>query len=226
MTGPSEPEAGCLSVLSCLKKRNRARPQAPKPPIEAAASATPTLKVGKPSTTRTASDEGPASTTLHAKAHIPLRARSRVLSSASVEDKPTSLVCASGQVSATGDCPATTLDLWQEAYNEVDEKTRKWISDIPSVTNAKDPTRELVELVRCREEKYKEETLKLKVGDREILWRDYANRVVSVVTAIGDFAISFAPAPSSTVWSAVKVLLAVSVMTQTSSKQTDELMDI
>ncbi|EHK20932.1 ankyrin protein, partial [Trichoderma virens Gv29-8] len=47
--------------------------------------------------------------------------------------------------------------------------------------------------------------------DSEIMWRDYANRVVTWVTAIGDISINFAPAPSSAVWSAVKVLLKANV---------------
>ncbi|KAJ0323194.1 hypothetical protein COL5a_008414 [Colletotrichum fioriniae] len=55
------------------------------------------------------------------------------------------------------------------------------------------------------------QALKLKFGDREKLWRDYANKVIPVVTAIGDIAINFAPAPSNVVWSAVKVLLTAHV---------------
>ncbi|KAJ3944291.1 uncharacterized protein N0V96_005817 [Colletotrichum fioriniae] len=104
-----------------------------------------------------------------------------------------------------------TVDLWQEACKEVDEKTRTWIASLPPPVNAQDPASELAELVRTSEKEHKQEALKLKFGDREKLWRDYANKVIPVVTAIGDIAINFAPAPSNVVWSAVKVLLTAHV---------------
>ncbi|KAF4860934.1 Ankyrin repeat and SOCS box protein 3 [Colletotrichum siamense] len=134
-------------------------------------------------------------------------ADSHAPSPASIEDKPTSSTPTAGQASATEGGPTATLDLWQEAYDKVDAKIRKWVDGNPTPANTKDPISELVELIRSREKALENKALKLKVGDREILWRDYANRVVSVVTAMGDITINFAPAPATTVWSAVKVLL-------------------
>ncbi|KAM5354438.1 hypothetical protein ACJ41O_001087 [Fusarium nematophilum] len=96
------------------------------------------------------------------------------------------------------------LDLWREAYDEVDEDTRKWIGDIPVDTDVTAATKELMGLVRDSEEKHKEETLKVEINGREIIWRDYADRVVTWLTTIGDIAITFAPAPSSAAWSAIK----------------------
>ncbi|UKZ96209.1 uncharacterized protein TrAFT101_011010 [Trichoderma asperellum] len=102
-------------------------------------------------------------------------------------------------------------DLWSRAYRKLDEKTKTWIGDAPKNGNGEERTHDLIKIVRKREEEYKDRTPKLRVGDQEIMWRDYANRVVAWVTAIGDISISFAPAPSSVVWSALKVLLNANV---------------
>jgi hypothetical protein len=106
------------------------------------------------------------------------------------------------------------IDLWSRAYRRLDEKTKKWIEDASKKESGEEKAQDLIRIVRKREEVYKEETPKLKVGDQEILWRDYANRVVAWVTAIGDISSSFAPAPSLAAWSAVKVLLKVRSYTQ------------
>lgn len=100
-------------------------------------------------------------------------------------------------------------DLWSRAYQKLDGKTKKWIENASQKESGEEKAQDLIEIVREREEVYKDATPKLKVGDREIVWRDYANKVVAWVTAIGDISINFAPAPSSVVWSAVKVLLKV-----------------
>ncbi|KAF4906603.1 WW domain-containing oxidoreductase [Colletotrichum fructicola] len=129
-----------------------------------------------------------------------------------VHAAPASVTPITDQESATTDRAAATVDLWQEAYNKVDENTRKWIDSIPGAADAKDPVKELVELVRLREEKHGKGAPKLTIGGRQILWRDYASRVISLLTAIGDIAVTVAPAPSSTVWSAVKMLLKTNVL--------------
>lgn len=100
-------------------------------------------------------------------------------------------------------------DLWSRAYQKLDEKTRKWIADASKRDSDEVRVQDLINVVREREEEYKDGTPKLRIGDQEIIWRDYANRVVAWVSAIGDISINFAPAPSSVAWSAVKVLLKV-----------------
>ncbi|KAL6884772.1 hypothetical protein GGI43DRAFT_305265 [Trichoderma evansii] len=102
-------------------------------------------------------------------------------------------------------------DLWSRAYQKLGDKTKKWIGDISHNGNGEGRTQDLIKIVREREEEYKDGTLKLRVGDKEILWRDYANRGVAWVTAIGDISVSFAPAPSTVVWSALKALLKANV---------------
>lgn len=102
-------------------------------------------------------------------------------------------------------------DLWSRAYHQLDDEAKKWIGEASTEVSGEKRAQNLITLVRNREEEYKNETPKLRVGDSEILWRDYANRVVSWITAIGDISINFAPAPSSFVWSALKVLLKANV---------------
>lgn len=100
-------------------------------------------------------------------------------------------------------------DLWSRAYQNLDEKTKKWIKDASEKESGDARSQELITLVREREQKYKDETPKLRIGHYEVRWRDYANRVVTLVTIIGNISISFAPAPSPVVWPALKVLLKV-----------------
>lgn len=113
---------------------------------------------------------------------------------------------------------STTSDLWSRAYQELDEKTKKWIAEASKKDGGEEQAQDLIKIVREREAVYKDATPKLKIGDKEILWRDYANNVVAWVTTIGDISINFAPAPSPVVWSAVKVLLKVRKTTYPSGK--------
>ncbi|QYT03017.1 ANK_REP_REGION domain-containing protein [Trichoderma simmonsii] len=107
--------------------------------------------------------------------------------------------------------PNNVSDLWSQAYQELDDKAKKWIGDASKNVSGEERTQDLITLVRNREEEYKDETLKIRIGDSEIMWRDYANSVVSWITAIGDISISFAPAGASVAWSALKVLLKANV---------------
>jgi len=67
-----------------------------------------------------------------------------------------------------------------------------------------------VELIRGSEEKHDQEALQFKFHGRVVILRDYTSRVTSFITTIGDIAINFAPAPSSIIWNALKVVLKVS----------------
>ncbi|KAL7912335.1 hypothetical protein GGI35DRAFT_468544 [Trichoderma velutinum] len=104
---------------------------------------------------------------------------------------------------------ALDSDLWSWVYQELDEKSRKWILGTSELKpeNGKQWTTDLITLVREREEAYKNSTPKLKIGNREIIWRDYANKTVTWLVTIGDIAVNFAPAPSPIIWSALKVFM-------------------
>ncbi|RWA07141.1 hypothetical protein EKO27_g7963 [Xylaria grammica] len=97
-------------------------------------------------------------------------------------------------------------DLWREAFEKVDEATKKQISG-DFGRSGDDPVRSLVSIVQGHEARFKGKSAKIKVGEREIIWRDYAARVVDGLMVLGDVAVQFAPAPSSIIWSALKVLL-------------------
>ncbi|EHK26678.1 uncharacterized protein TRIVIDRAFT_141868 [Trichoderma virens Gv29-8] len=70
---------------------------------------------------------------------------------------------------------------------------------------------ELIRLVQDIEKRHQDRALLIRVGEKDIFWRDYAPRLISSIKAIGDIAIQFAPAPSSIVWSALKAVLQMSV---------------
>jgi hypothetical protein len=91
-------------------------------------------------------------------------------------------------------------------------KLRNWILGTSELKpgSGKQWTEDLITLVREREEEYKGSTPKLKIGNREIIWRDYANKTVTWLVTIGDIAVNFAPAPSPIIWSALKVFMKVS----------------
>ncbi|CAI0654474.1 unnamed protein product [Colletotrichum noveboracense] len=206
MADNGEPGGGCLSALSCFKKRGKKRLEVSRSPKRAPVGVSPAPDVAGSPASKAVTNQVPASTSPRAETTVSTPVESRY---------PRPQASKTSQMASFAPyVSARSLNLWQEAYAKVDHKTRKWIDSIApmkKVDDVKDAVHELVELVRCSEEEHSQEALKLKVGDREILWRDYANRVVSLITAIGDIAVAFAPAPSSTVWSAIKVLLAANV---------------
>ncbi|KXH41389.1 hypothetical protein CNYM01_04046 [Colletotrichum nymphaeae SA-01] len=203
MTDSRQSDGGCLSALgSCFKRREKPRHDV----FGSPATGVDVLPASKP-----ADDGKPEPTGHKAGRHGSVLSVARAASSAGNADDPSLLPASNvpGPPAMNGSTP--TIDLWQEACKKVDVKTQAWIASLPPPDNAQDPASELAEFVRASEQKHKQESLKIKSGDREILWRDYANKVIPVVTAIGNIAINFAPAPSNVVWSAIKVLLAAHV---------------
>lgn len=116
---------------------------------------------------------------------------------------------ATGSDNAVQSDPKSESKLWQEALEKTDKMTKARIDKYMSREDVKVQTNELIGIVREREKEFKDKTHKIKIGDREIIWRDYANRVVSWITDIGNIAVKFAPSGSEVVWSALKVLLKV-----------------
>ncbi|KAH7180020.1 uncharacterized protein B0J16DRAFT_403447 [Fusarium flagelliforme] len=104
------------------------------------------------------------------------------------------------------------LDLWQEAYNAVEEGTQNWIREnIGEQPESTNPFPELVALVRSSEEKHGQDAWQFELRGRAVLLRDYTSRVISCLSIIGDVAINFAPAPSPVIWNALKVVLKANV---------------
>ncbi|RGP66319.1 ankyrin repeat [Fusarium sporotrichioides] len=101
-----------------------------------------------------------------------------------------------------------TKDLWQEAFDQLGNTSeKKSVNANVSPSCEKFDINELIGLIESHEEKFKEKSVKITIGNQDIFWRDCAKRTVSCIKSCGDIAMPFAPAPSSIVWSAVKVLL-------------------
>ncbi|KAJ2988525.1 hypothetical protein NUW58_g3928 [Xylaria curta] len=98
-------------------------------------------------------------------------------------------------------------DLWQAAFEMIGEKEKEQIRGDFGQFGNENPVQGLIYTVKEHTARFEEESAKIKVGGRVIIWRDYAARVVSGLTVLGDIAIQFAPAPSSVIWSALTVLL-------------------
>ncbi|KAL5086890.1 hypothetical protein Trisim1_008639 [Trichoderma cf. simile WF8] len=106
--------------------------------------------------------------------------------------------------------------VWEKAYNAANPETKKWIDGFlapNSISKSADSiqTEELIEIVRNVEKRHQDHALRIRIGEKQILWKDYAPRVISFIKAIGDIAIQFAPAPSGIIWSALKTLLQMSI---------------
>ncbi|UKZ73432.1 hypothetical protein TrVFT333_001079 [Trichoderma virens FT-333] len=106
--------------------------------------------------------------------------------------------------------------LWMEAYKTSKPETKKWIAGFPKQTDLLKQVdnvkmNELIRLVQDIEKRHQDRALLIRVGEKDIFWRDYAPRLISSIKAIGDIAIQCAPAPSNIVWSALKAVLQMSV---------------
>ncbi|OHE96483.1 hypothetical protein CORC01_08246 [Colletotrichum orchidophilum] len=98
-------------------------------------------------------------------------------------------------------------DLWSEALEKTLPDTKSWFGKLDIDRSSTIQVKEFTTIVRQSEAAYKDASARLEIDGHKILWRDYANRVVTWVTTIGDIAVPLAPAPASPVWSALKVLL-------------------
>jgi hypothetical protein len=207
---------GCLSSLRIhWKKRSKGQQEASKPLKQVTTSKPPVEESGQPLGLIPTTQKRSAPSNGHVEPLGSSAVASRGPSPTGSEHQPALIASTSDRTSATADTPLPQSDLWQEAREQVDESTLDWMKKNSVETDAKAPIFEIIQIVRRREEEHMEQALKLTVGNREILWRDYAGRVVSLVTTIGDVAISFAPAPSPIIWSSVKVLLNVCFTTWT-----------
>ncbi|KAI0202456.1 hypothetical protein F4808DRAFT_468565 [Astrocystis sublimbata] len=126
---------------------------------------------------------------------------------------PNALEATSNNSSAIHETPLAEThgnDLWLEAFGIIEQEKnlmREYFSDGRS-SDDQDPVGGLIRDVKAQESAFKEDIrLKIKIGEREIIWRDYASKVIQGLTVLGDTAIQFAPAPSSIIWSGLKVLL-------------------
>ncbi|KAJ4245767.1 hypothetical protein NW762_013891 [Fusarium torreyae] len=217
MANSDDSDVGCMKALaSCLRNRGKKSAKHPVAATASGCSASPTSDIREPIQLSPTTVQTP--TALPIPSSIQTAAKDQLIIENPHQEDEGDTVTVSAEASVKVETPTnpgfpntTKLDLWQEAYDELDDKTRAWVGDVSAFIDVKATTDELVMLVRESEEKHKGATPKLKIGNREIIWRDYANRVVTGLTSIGDIAITFAPAPSSAVWSGIKVLMKANV---------------
>ncbi|UKZ68210.1 uncharacterized protein TrAtP1_009245 [Trichoderma atroviride] len=174
---------GCLDVLSsCFKQPPKARSPSPDTPN------------ARPARAQSPETKAPKATSSAISSSCDTSASPKVNEiSSQTHNQPSSNV---QQVS----------DLWAEAFQGLGEEYKKSISaNVSSISDK--PAEQLIGLVRGREENFKDRSAKIKIGEREVLWRDCATRVISLLSATVDIGIQFAPAPGPIVWSALKVLL-------------------
>ncbi|KAG7073014.1 ankyrin protein [Colletotrichum scovillei] len=188
---------GCLDVLSsCFKKS----PKAPRQSPRLATSNTRPAHAQSVETVPGQSDVPLQTIT------VPEKSSSDVLNSS----KTQASLMGDGITLPTRDQPSPDVeqvsDLWKEAFEALDEEYKKSISkNVPS--EGDDPVEQLIELVQVQEDRFKDQSAKITVGGRDILWRDFSTRVISLLSAAVDIGIQFAPTPGPVVWSALKVLL-------------------
>ncbi|KAG5775286.1 hypothetical protein H9Q73_011047 [Fusarium xylarioides] len=209
MPTPQDSGGGCLAVLSsCFKGRDKSQPEDLQP-------ARPTGLVNTPSNPLTPGLEATqqrASTSPPTGDPITQPVWTDGSPSTIGHNEPSSAAQSSNQVSLRENSSEARLDLWLEAYDAAEENTKTWIDENAGEwleTNKLFP--ELVTLVRNSEGKHDGEAWQFKYNSHPILLRDCTNKVSSCLTAIGDIAINFAPAPSPIIWNAVKVLLKANV---------------
>ncbi|KAM0260999.1 hypothetical protein ACHAQJ_002434 [Trichoderma viride] len=85
-------------------------------------------------------------------------------------------------------------DLWEKAYQATSQDTKKWIEALPPSTDST-YAKDLIPIVQEIEKKHQSSALRIRVGDKDFFRKDYAPRVISLITTTGDVAIQFAPAP-------------------------------
>lgn len=107
--------------------------------------------------------------------------------------------------------PAKSSDLWREAFDQVDDETKKSFDINPILSDNTAQIDELIKMVKQKVEKFERESWKMKINGKERTWSANGQRVIAGIQDIGNIVIAFAPEPASTIWSAVKVLLNVSL---------------
>ncbi|SPQ26473.1 155b9fce-3d70-4eae-8d87-6b345046ed02 [Thermothielavioides terrestris] len=112
-------------------------------------------------------------------------------------------------------------DLWLEAFEKLPKDTQRQLQrDNATQGPHNQQIQELLNLVKKKQEECERKFWRLRVGDHEIVLRDYAVTIVGCLQKIGDIAIQFAPPQASIPWSAVKALLQKEVqITVTESAQ-------
>lgn len=114
--------------------------------------------------------------------------------------------------------PAPPLNLWKEAFESVNDETKRWIQEHGlNSTEQSQPGGQIKELIALLKSKTLAEDndtpSKIVIGDRRIVLREHVTEVVSLLTMAGDIAMNFAPPQASAPWAIGKALLKVRLLT-------------
>ncbi|KAM6480265.1 hypothetical protein HDV62DRAFT_398835 [Trichoderma sp. SZMC 28011] len=112
--------------------------------------------------------------------------------------------------------PAPPLNLWKEAFESVNDETKRWIQEhgLNSAEQSQPggQIKELIALLKSKTLAEDNDTpSKIVIGDRRIVLREHVTEVVSLLTMAGDIAMNFAPPQASAPWAIGKALLKIPV---------------
>ncbi|KAJ5240485.1 uncharacterized protein N7469_002076 [Penicillium citrinum] len=123
---------------------------------------------------------------------------------------------ASGKGSAN--TPDAPKDLWLRALGSLPESRQEKLKEMgfdPSGANSEsteNSINDLVSIVNKRQEECESKFWKVKLGDEEIVLRDYTDKIVDWVGKAGDIAVQFAPPQAAIPWAVIKSVMQVPVI--------------
>lgn len=120
----------------------------------------------------------------------------------------------------SGQDSTASLNLWGQVFCKVNKVTQEWIQKngldplVSAVAEPEEQMKELTDLIREKEKLFEEKSspMKIKIGNQEIIFREYIADIIGFLTMAGNVAINFAPPQASVPWAAVKAVLKVSHM--------------
>lgn len=108
---------------------------------------------------------------------------------------------------------ASKRDLWEEAFNRLHGKSKEQLYGMGIGRRNSQPLKatldDLVLNAQRKQDECEKVSWKLRVGDNEILLRDYGAKTVTWIKSIGDIAVQFAPPQAAPPWAVIKAVLQV-----------------
>ncbi|KAJ5316803.1 hypothetical protein N7508_001311 [Penicillium antarcticum] len=114
--------------------------------------------------------------------------------------------------------PDTPKDLWVEALKSLPEskqdilKRMGFNQETAQSVSVESSIDDLVGVVNKRQEECEKKFWKVKVGDEEIVLRNYTNKIVDWLEKAGDIAVLFAPPQAAIPWAVIKSAMQIPVI--------------
>jgi hypothetical protein len=106
------------------------------------------------------------------------------------------------------------VDRWQEAFTCLPDDTQKILKEMgfneAKSANATSSIDDLITTVNQKQEECEGKFWKVRIGGKDIVFRDYTTNIVGWLEKAGDVAIQFAPPQASLPWDMIKSLMKVS----------------